>query len=69
MVIAGDHLNLEGLKKIISYKGVFKKGLNDNLRSKFPEVKLIIPTEFIPNMEPLNGHWIAGFVTADGHFT
>ena len=69
MVQSNDHFTLAGLEKIISLKGAFPKGLSAKLSKVFSHVIPIDKPIFIPSTEPLNGHWIAGFVTADGNFT
>lgn len=53
----------------MGFKGIFPKGLNDSLKKSFPSVVPLVKPEFVPSTSPLNGHWIAGFVTADGSFS
>jgi len=62
-----EHLSLEGLKKIISIKTVFNKGLSDHLKKAFPDLIPIIRPELI-NSNILNPYWISGFVDAEGCF-
>jgi len=56
------------LRKIISLKSAFSKGLSANIKAAYPDVASIIKPEFLPSSEKLNGHWIAGFVQGDGSF-
>ena len=65
-----EHSNLTGFMEVLSIKAVFPKGLNDSVKTAFPDVTPIIKPEFISNatQDKLNGHWIAGFTQADGSF-
>lgn len=54
--------------EVLSIKAVFPNGLNESIKTAFPDVTPIIKPEFISNTENLNGHWIAGFTQADGSF-
>ncbi len=64
-----EHLTHKGLKKIVSIKAVFNKGLSDHLKMVFP------PEDNIPAIRPqiinqviLDPHWMSGFVDAEGCF-
>jgi hypothetical protein len=62
-----EHLNMEGLKEIISIRASLNKGLTPLLKKHFPEVipcerpKVEIPKTFDP-------FWIQGFVEGEGCF-
>jgi hypothetical protein len=57
------------LKIILAYKGYFPNGLNEDLKKAFPDIQPYERPVFVPSTESLNPHWIAGFVSADGHFS
>lgn len=62
-----EHLTLEGLNKILSYKAAMNLGLSDKLKEAF---KNIIPKDrpIIDYISDLNPNWIAGFTSAEGNF-
>jgi len=64
-----EHLTLEGLLRIVAIKSFFPQGLNPLLISAFPSLPNLEKPDFIPSSEPLNPHWLAGFVNGDGSFT
>lgn len=68
LMLNKEHLTKQGFIKILSFKAVFPKGLNENITAAFPNVKPITKPEFKPNTGKLNPHWIAGFTQADGTF-
>lgn len=68
MILNKDHQTKKGLDKIVSLKSGFPKGLSIDLQNAFPHIE-INPIVYTPLQGPLDGHWIAGFVTADGHFS
>lgn len=63
----GEHLNKEGLIKIINLKASLNKGLSNILKINFPNLikiersKVNFPTN-------INYNWIAGFISGDGCF-
>ena len=64
----GQHLNKEGIIKIINLKASLNKGLSDKLKIDFPNIikversKVNIPIN-------INYNWIAGFMSGDGCFS
>jgi len=62
-----QHLTLDGLKKIISIKAVFNKGLPDYLKVAFPDIIPVLRPEF-PYLNEFNSYWVTGFVDAEGCF-
>lgn len=64
----GEHLNTEGLNKILSLKASINLGLSDQLDKAFPGI--------VPVMRPILNHpslikdfnWLAGFTDAEGCF-
>lgn len=64
----GEHLNKEGLKKILALKASINLGLSDQLKEAFPKVIPVLRPnlESIPVINDLN--WFAGFTDAEGCF-
>lgn len=64
----GEHLNTEGLKKILSLKASINLGLPDQLDRAFPDIVPVIRP--ILNSPALiqDFHWLAGFTDAEGCF-
>ena len=63
----GEHLKNEGLIKIVSIKASMNLGLSETLKAAFPDVKPVQrPVVQLP--ESIDGHWLAGFVDAEGCF-
>ncbi len=67
LIKASEHLNSEGVKKILSIKGAINKGLSDELLIAFPDI-YIVGRPLIQVKETPNLKWIAGFVEAEGSF-
>lgn len=69
-IINKEHLNQEGLNKIVALKALSPKGLSLKLQETFPNYKnyLAQKEEYAPNWNNINIHWLAGFINADGHF-
>nr|YP_009072332.1 LAGLIDADG endonuclease [Sclerotinia borealis]AHX82996.1 LAGLIDADG endonuclease [Sclerotinia borealis] len=57
----GQHLNAEGLNKIVSIKAVSNRGLSSNLNLLFPKVIPAIRPS-VKNQDIPSPHWVAGFV-------
>ena len=63
----GQHLNAEGLNKIVSIKAVSNRGLSSSLKMLFP--KVIPGTRPSVNSQDIpSPHWVAGFVEGEGSF-
>jgi len=62
------HLELEGIKQILSIKAVLNKGLSDALRLEFPN--LLPETRPIVSSDVVIPHpnWLTGFVDGEGCF-
>jgi len=67
LVIQKQHLNEEGLKKILSIRASMNKGLTPALKTAFPniipEIRPIVDVAGIP--EP---QWVVGFTSGEGCF-
>lgn len=63
-----EHLNMEGLTKVVSIKGSLNKGLSPALVECFPNV---IPFErpLVQLSENIDPNWLVGFVDAEGCFS
>jgi len=62
-----EHLQIEGVKKIVNIRASMNKGLTENLNKKFSD---IIPVEmfFKINNDIKHSYWLIGFVDAEGCF-
>ena len=64
----GEHLNKDGLIKIVNLKASLNKGLSNELKINFPNtIKVERPKVNIPMN--INYNWIAGFMSGDGCFS
>lgn len=62
-----EHLNKEGLIKIINLRASLNRGLTDKLIKSFPIiVKVIKPKSIIP--KNIDYNWLAGFFSGEGCF-
>lgn len=62
-----EHLNIEGLRRIIAIKASINKGLSDELKVEFPN---IIPVDR-PKVESpsiIDSNWLVGFTDGEGCF-
>lgn len=67
MITRKEHLELEGLKKILELKSSLNKGLSSDLIKAFPNIKSAIrPIVKLP--ETLDINWFVGFVDGEGCF-
>lgn len=61
----GEHLNLEGFKKLVELKASINNGLSDSVKTAFPDIIPVerpkIKCQWLPNPE-----WLAGFVSGEG---
>lgn len=62
-----EHLQIEGLNKIVSIKGSINKGLTKDLKNAFPNIT-IVPRPLVQVTETPNSQWIAGFTSGEGCF-
>nr|YP_010183840.1 hypothetical protein LI437_mgp29 [Coccidioides posadasii]QVG61963.1 hypothetical protein [Coccidioides posadasii] len=69
LVLNKEHLQKEGLYKILSIKSVVNKGLSDKLKAIFPDVKAIDKPIFEVVDIPLNPNYISGFSEGEGCFS
>jgi hypothetical protein len=67
MIQQGEHLNENGLLKIISLKNFLNRGLPENLTKDFPNLLNVHIPAYVFNEIP-NPFWIAGFTSGDGSF-
>lgn len=68
MVNNGEHLNSEGLQKIVNIRASINLGLSIELKEAFPDTVPVQRPRF-QFSENLHPHWIAGFASGDGCFT
>jgi LAGLIDADG DNA endonuclease family protein len=68
IMLAKEHLTLEGLLRIIALKEHCPNGLSNLLITEFPNYTPINCPIYNPDFTLLNIHWLAGFINADGSF-
>lgn len=65
------HLTIEGLLELISIRASLNKGLSENLKKAFPNIKPVVRPE-VPKFSPSTNsdfyQWVAGFVSGEGCF-
>lgn len=63
-----EHLNNEGLKKILDYYNTINRGASNLIKLNFPDINIIPKTK--PNLpKNLNPYWVSGFTAGDGGFS
>ena len=67
LMLKKEHLNSEGLKKIISIRASLNLGLSDTLKEAFPDTKPVI-RPIVTNQEIPHPQWVSGFATGEGCF-
>ncbi len=67
LIWSKEHLNKEGLVKIINLRASLNKGLNAKLAKAFP-LTVPVTRPFVENLPNLNPNWIAGFTSGEGCF-
>ena len=67
LIMQGSHLTPEGLNKIMALKASLNLGLNENLLSKFSDIKSVSRPVIVNSGIP-SPFWMLGFVTGDGSF-
>jgi hypothetical protein len=63
-----EHLTQVGFEKILALKYNLNKGLSDELKFSFPNIRCVIKPEYKFNGIP-NPFWISGFVSGDSTFS
>lgn len=63
-----EHLTLDGLTKIVSIKSILNKGLSENLKTVFQDVKPLNSLEYKISGSPLDPYWVSGFSEGDSSF-
>lgn len=62
-----EHLTLDGLNKILSYKASLNLGLSEELKEKFSNIEPV-KRPLIINKDIPSPFWVAGFTSGDGSF-
>jgi hypothetical protein len=63
----GEHLNPEGLNKILNFKASLNNGISDSVLAHFPVIQKVPRAEVkLPDLIDYN--WLAGFFSGDGCF-
>jgi len=67
MLINKQHLTSEGLHQIVSIRSSLNRGLSDELKEAFPEIKPI-NRPVVGGGKIQDPYWLAGFTSAEGSF-
>jgi hypothetical protein len=67
LIFNKQHLNKEGLVKILSLKASLNKGLSDSLITFFPDITKVERYK-INATKHIDYNWLAGFVSGEGYF-
>lgn len=62
-----EHLTLDGLNKILSYKASLNLGLSEKLKNIFLNIEAV-KRPLVTNKDIPSPFWMAGFTTGDGSF-
>lgn len=62
-----EHLNPEGLRKILSFKAALNRGFTGTLSKYFPDITPVAKPS-IETTEIPDNNWLAGFTDAEGSF-
>ena len=70
LIAKKEHLNLEGLTKIISIKSILNKGLSEDLKTIFKDIdnNPLKRLEHNDCVSPLDPYWVSGFSEGDSSF-
>ena len=67
LIIKGEHLTIDGLRKIVALKAAMNLSLSDKLKTAFPHVvPFNRPVVELP--KTIDPDWLAGFTSAEGSF-
>jgi len=62
-----EHLNIDGIEKLITFKASLNKGLPDKLKKIFPSI-IAEPRPLLVNQVINDPNWISGFTSGEGCF-
>lgn len=68
MVKNKEHLNKEGLEKIVTLRSSLNWGLSDKLQGVFPNISETKTPEPFLNTKPIDSNWVVGFTSGEGCF-
>ena len=63
-----EHINMEGLKKILSIKASLNLGLSTELNEAFPDIVPVLRPSLNSNLKNQDLNWLSGFTDAEGCF-
>ena len=69
IILAGDHLTVEGINRIICLRNFMKLGINQNLQVDCYVLQTFEKPVYAPQLEKMTIEWVAGFVNTDWCFT
>lgn len=67
LINKGEHLDLEGLSKIVAIRASMNWGLTPTLKEHFPNIVKVIRPEF-NTLQIISPYWFVGFVEGEGSF-
>ena len=67
LMINKEHLTLDGLKKVLSFKASLNWGLSEELKVKYSDIEAV-KRPLILDKDIPSPFWVAGFTTGDGSF-
>lgn len=68
LMVNKEHLTLDGLKTILSFKSSLNLGLSEELKIQFADIKAA-KRPVVSNKDIPSPAWVAGFTTGDGSFS
>lgn len=71
LILAKQHLTIEGISKIVAIKASINRGLSDELKAAFPDIQPILRPSGSPDnkiIEDINPGWMLGFTEGEGCF-
>jgi LAGLIDADG endonuclease len=63
----GEHLTLEGLRKIVTMKASMNLGLSTQLKKEFSDI-IPVPRSLVERSKTFDPNWLAGFTSGEGCF-
>jgi hypothetical protein len=68
LMLNKEHLNKDGLQKIVNIRASINKGLSAKLKAAFPDTVAYPKPDYKIDYSNLPAQWISGFTSGDGHF-
>ena len=69
LILAKQHLTIDGLRKIVAIKASINNGLSDELRGAFPDITPVKRPEIEETLiKDIHPWWVSGFTEGEGCF-